>query len=153
MRYLLLILLFLSNAAIADCYVVTNLMTNWDIQLNKLGIYFGEFKDKEFRITIAGDKSQVSPGGLECVAHAKFTVECGKDVKSVTLSESEIEQYKNAGVISADADTNLEKFVYKVTKGVVEQIWHLLVEDNQVILMIPQKSKMKKYVGQIKSKC
>jgi len=153
MRYLLLTLLLLSNAAIADCYVVTKLMTNWEIQLNKLGISFGEFKDKEFRITITDDKAQVSPGVLECITHVKFTLECGKEVKSVTLSESEIEQYKSAGVIGADADTNPEKFVYKVTKGDVEQIWHLFVEDKQVVLMIPQKSKMKKYIGQIKSKC
>jgi len=153
MRYLLLTLLLLSNAVNADCYVATNLMTDWQAVLNKFGVSIGEFKDKEFRITITEDKAQIYPDGWECVEHAKFTLECGDDVKSVTLSQSEIEQYKSAGVIGADANPDPKKFVYKVTKGEIKQIWHLLVEDSRVVLMIPQKSKMIKYVGQIESKC
>jgi len=150
-RYLLLVLLLISKVATADCFVVTKLMTKWQFGLDELGVSFGEFKDKEFRITITEDMALVSPGGLDCIRLGKSSLECGKDLKLVRLSESEVEHLKSTGEIGADADP--KKFAYTVTEGNVKQIWHLLVETNEVVLMIPKQKKMKQYRGLIKGRC
>ena len=148
-RYLLLVLLLISNVATADCFVVTNLMTKWQLELDELGVSFGKFKDKEFHITITEDMALVSPGGLNCIRIGKALLECGEDLKLVRLSESEVEYLKSTGEIGPDA--NPKKFAYTVTEGTVKQIWHLIVKTNEVFLTIPEKNKM--YRGVIKGRC
>jgi len=151
MRYLLLVMLFISQTATAECYMVTELMTKWQMGLDALGIPVGQYKDKEFRLTLSEDKASVSPGSMNCMPLGKSAMECGEDLRLVRLNESEIEQLKRSGQIGADADP--KKFVYTVTKGNVEQIWHLFFENNTVVLMIPEEKEMKQYHGIIKGKC
>jgi len=92
MRYLILVLLLISKTVTADCFIVSELMTKWQSGLDALGIPVGEFKDKEFRITIGEDKASVSPGKWNCIIVGKNVVNCGENVKLVKLNDKEIEQ-------------------------------------------------------------
>jgi len=151
MRYLLLILLLISKTATADCYIVTNLMTYWQSRLNVLGIPVGDFKDKVFSITVSEEKVSVYPGRWDCIAHGKQIVDCGENVKLVTLNDKEIEQLTSSSDEKAPRDP--KKYVYMATEGNIKQNWHLMPEENQVYLTVPKSNKSIYYKGVIKGKC
>jgi len=151
MRYLLLVLLLISKTVTADCFVVTELMTKWQFGLDALGMPVGEFKNNEFRITINEEGALVSPGNWNCLPLGNSSLECGEELERVRLDKNEVEQLKKSGEIGASADT--DKYVYTVTKGVVKQIWHLFLDTNKAVLLIPEQNNMKQYSGVIKGKC
>lgn len=151
MRCLLLILLLISRTVTAECYVVTELMTKWQSGLDALGLPVGEFKDKEFRLTIKDHEASVTPGDWNCLSLGKSALQCGENLKLVRLSESEVEQLKRTGEIGASADP--KKYVYTAVEGDVKQVWHLFFDKNKVLLMISEQKNMKNYSGIIKGKC
>jgi len=126
-------------------------MTKWQFGLDALGMPVGEFKNNEFRITINEEGALVSPGNWNCLPLGNSSLECGEELERVRLDKNEVEQLKKSGEIGASADT--DKYVYTVTKGVVKQIWHLFLDTNKAVLLIPEQNNMKQYSGVIKGKC
>jgi len=150
-RYLIIMLLFISNTVTANCFIVTNLMTVWEANLDALGMPVGAIKEKEFQITIDDKGASVSPGSWTCIRITKKIIECGEDLRLAVLDETEIEQLKKSGVISPDADTGNN--ILTVTKGTVKQSWYLMYKSNEVFLESFEGKKTKKYYGQIKGTC